>query len=296
MKEEGGKKVLNKKNSALFAILILTIGIVKSLYPVLFGTEAQESSMRTSDAPIVKTNGSGILSPSKNTAPLGGIAEHAPEEVRPKGRGQRLVIRYKGKQVIGPGEEMTKIPRGANFIGKLMTSIDTRSPGMVQVVLPYGGSHKSGGSIPLDTILFGEVNYPGQGEKIYINFNRGVTPDGEELNLRGQALSSKDYSLGIIGSFHGNTSERIASVLGLSMVGGISEVLVEKEALGQGYTTTPKPSLKNGFYNGVAKVTESEAQTQASKLAKTPEYATVDAGSDVIVSLTESLRQGERRE
>ena len=48
-------------------------------------------------------------------------------------------------------------------------------------MLPYGGSHKSGGgSLPPETILMGQFNYPGQGERVFINFTKAILPDGEE--------------------------------------------------------------------------------------------------------------------
>ena len=75
------------------------------------------------------------------------------------------------------------------------------------------------------------------------------------------------------------------------MVAGVSDVLVEKEALGQGYSTTPKATLKNGVYNGVAKVADMEASRQAERLAQTPEYVTIEAGTDLIVSLTGEFRE-----
>lgn len=71
--------------------------------------------------------------------------------------------------------------------------------------------------------------------------------------------------------------------------------MVEKEALGQTYIATPKATLKNGFYNGVSKATEMEASYQAEKLAQTPEYATVDAGTDLIISLISSYGPSERQ-
>jgi hypothetical protein len=159
------------------------------------------------------------------------------------------------------------------------------------VSLPYGASDKiGGGSLPRETVLFGQVSYPGQGERVYVNFDHAVLPDGREIQIQARALSSKDYTAGIIGDFHGNEANRMASVLGLSMVSGMSEVMVEKEGLGRSFGATPKASLQNGFYNGLSKVTEMEAAHQAEKLNQTPEYVTVRAGSDVIVSLVNSFR------
>jgi hypothetical protein len=69
--------------------------------------------------------------------------------------------------------------------------------------------------------------------------------------------------------------------------------MVEKQGLGQTFNATPKPTLKNGIYNGVAKVTETEANDQATQLAQAPKYVTIDSGSDVIISLGESFGTNE---
>jgi type IV secretory pathway VirB10-like protein len=161
-------------------------------------------------------------------------------------------------------------------------------------MLPYGGSHKSGGgSLPPETILMGQFSYGGQGERVFIVFNRAVLPDGQEIAISAQALSSKDYRPGVIGDYHSNKGVRLASVIGLSMASGISEVMVEKQGLGQSFNVVPKANLKNGLYNGVAKVTEMEANDQATQLAQTPNYVTIDSGTDIIISLGESFGTNE---
>jgi hypothetical protein len=187
------------------------------------------------------------------------------------------------------------LPIGINLVGKLLTSIDTRALGhIVKVILPYGGKHKgSGGSLPANTILFGKANYPGRGEKVQLNFNRGLLPNGEEIRLQAQALSAKDYSVGLSGELHGNFGGRTAAVLGLTMVGAMSETLVEREALGQGFSITSKASMKNGLYNGVSKVANLEANRKAQEMAGEKDYVTIDAGSDLIISLTDSYKEKE---
>lgn len=297
-REEGGKKVLNRKHAFLLAAIIFAVGLTCTLVPQIVST-GEESQLKRSDVPIVKSDNPSPQ-PSAgpqtgNSAPIGGVADHAPRE-SPQVVHRRSTVRYRAKQVIGPGESVDRIPRGSNFVGKLLGSIDTRAPQSVQVILPYGGSGKSGGSIPPETILFGQASYSGQGDRVYLNFDHGVLPDGQEIAIQARALSSKDYTPGVVGDFHSNTGNRIASVLGLSMVGGMSEVMVEKEALGQTYMATPKATLKNGFYNGVSKVTQMEAGIQAEKLAQTPEYVTVEAGADLIISLISSYGQGERQQ
>jgi hypothetical protein len=296
-RQEGGKRVLNRKKAGVLLSVIFAVGLVAKLIPEIRRNE-NPSEIKRSDAPLVGASGGTVVirGPVPGSSPIGGVTDNAPKRRGSRG-GPHVALKYRAKQVIGPSEtSQDHIPRGSNFIGKLISSIDTRAPSQVKVVLPYGGSPKTGGgSLPPETVLFGQAGYPGQGEKVYVNFDRGLLPDGQEIAIHAQALTSKDYTPGIIGDFHGNTSNRMASVLGLTMISGMSDVMVEKEGLGQSFEASPKATLKNGFYNGVTKVTEMEATSQAEKLAQTPEYVTVDSGSDVIISITESFGQNERQ-
>ena len=81
--------------------------------------------------------------------------------------------------------------------------------------------------------------------------------------------------------------------MSLEIITVIKEV-VEKQGLGQSFNVAPKSTLKNGIYNGVAKVTETEANDQAAQLAQTPKYVTIDSGADVIISLGESFGTNEQ--
>ncbi|MDX1470829.1 MAG: hypothetical protein R3213_04980, partial [Flavobacteriaceae bacterium] len=90
--------------------------------------------------------------------------------------------------------------------------------------------------------------------------------------------------------YHGTATVRIATTLGLSMVSGMTEVLTEKQALGESGAVTPKATMKNAFYHGVSKVSEMEANRQAGELSNEKAYVTVDAGSDLIVSLIAPLK------
>ncbi len=299
LQDEGGKKVLNKKRAVIGGFLIFIVGVAGQLVPSLLKSDLPHGGITKSDTPLIKDQSGTPPRPTTaedNRTNIGGVANHVP--VTKQGRIARgKPLRYKARQVIGPDINAEKIPSGANFVGKLLTSIDTRSQQRVSVILPYGGSHKSGGgSLPPETILMGQFNYAGQSERVFMVFNRAVLPGGLEVAIQAQALSSKDYRAGVIGDYHSNKGDQMTSVLGLSMVGGVSEVMVEKEGLGQSYEATPKATLRNGFYNGLAKVTETEANNQAAKLAQTPNYVTIDSGADVIISLAESFIKNERQE
>ncbi len=284
---------MHRRNVTLLTIVVVSGGIFASVLPALI-SNPDSSSFKRSDAPIVNSVSSGGTAAPSMKAPsaVGGVMSSAPK-AKSQAHGKGIVVRYKAKQVIAPGEGSEQIGIGTSFIGKLLIGIDTRSLQNVQVTLPYGGSDKNGnGSLPPGTVLYGQPSYPGHDDKVYINFDHGVLPDGQEIKIQARALSSKDYSPGLIGDFHSNTGTQMASAMSLSMMSGMSEVMVEKEGLGNTYTATPKSTLRNGFYNGLSKVTEAEANREIDKVSQIPDYVTIAEGSDVIISLTSSYRSG----
>lgn len=205
----------------------------------------------------------------------------------------RIKIKYRAQQVIIREETQSKpfFPIGTSFMGELLNSIDTRSEGSwIKVRLPHGGKFKGRGFLPKDTILMGTVDYPRKGKKVFINFSKGVLPNGREFDLQAQALDPGDQSVGISGKYHSRRGGRMASILGLSMVSGVTEVLTQKQVLGKSEVITPKATLKNSLYHGVSKVTESEAQRQASQLGELFPYITIPSGTRLIVNLISSLK------
>lgn len=203
--------------------------------------------------------------------------------------------KYKAKQVIereGVFERDKMIPMGTNLIGQLLTSIDTReSEQFYKVFLPYGGKFRGGAEIPKGSTLYGKIKYSGKGKKVFMTFSKGVFPTGEEFEIQAQALNSKDYSPGIEGDFHGKSGMRIAATLGLAVVSGASNVLTERQQMGNMGMSVPKATLKNAALGGAAQAADTEAQRQAQALTEEPEYVTIDAGKDLIVNLTGAYKQ-----
>ena len=198
--------------------------------------------------------------------------------------------KYKAKQVIereGVYQPSKTIPMGTNLIGRLLTSIDTReAEQFYKVFLPYGGKFQSGAEIPKGSTLFGKIRYPGKGKKVFIAFSKGVFPDGSEFELQAQALSTKDYSPGLVGDFHGQSGARVAAALGLSLVSGASAMLTEREQVGALGQTAPKATLKNAMFGGLSQTAQNESQRRAQKMGERQEYVTIDSGKDLIINLT----------
>lgn len=294
--KDGGKDVLRRTRVLLCAASVILVGVCVTLF---VGGQDDTSFFGKTDKPL-SAGEDQTPAPSPSTdSKVGSLFKNSEgrgtgeSRKRPSG-GSGMKINYQAKQVLvseGAFDPSRTIPMGTNLIGKTMTTIDTRQGDqLVKVLLPYGGRFQGGGEIPKHSIVFGQVSYGGKGKKVFVKFSKGTFPSGEEFSLEAQALSSGDYSPGIAGRFHGNADLRIASTLGLTMVAGMSDVLTEKESLGgsalQSGSVTPKATMKNALYHGVSQVAKSEAQRQAEAIGDVEEYVTVEAGTDVIVSLT----------
>jgi hypothetical protein len=178
---------------------------------------------------------------------------------------------------------------GSNLIGELQSTVDTRDPNqVVRVVLPYGGKSRDGSAeLPRGTLLLGQVSYQGKGEKVFIQFQQAILPEGKAIKIAAIALDPKDYSTGLGGEIQSQAKSRALSVMGLSAVAAMGNVMTEKESMGL-YQVEAKASAKNALLAGVAKSAEVEAG-RLQEQTEAQDYVQVDAGTAVVVSLTQGL-------
>jgi hypothetical protein len=202
-------------------------------------------------------------------------------------------MQLKAQQVITRGDNETKksaMPTGANFIGKLLSAVDTRDlSSMIKVLLPYGAKFQGKEFLERDTVLIGKATFSGKGERVFLTFDKAIDSNGREMPIMAHALDTSDYANGVIGDTHSETGMRVAGTLGLTMISGMTDVLTEKTAHGDFGITTPKSSMKNAVFHGISKVSEMEASRQVEELAQASPYITLDAGMDVIITLSSAF-------
>ncbi|MBF0363670.1 MAG: hypothetical protein HQK49_21810 [Oligoflexia bacterium] len=187
-----------------------------------------------------------------------------------------------------------KLPVGSSFIGKLLTPIDTRiNNTLVKIELPFGAKNKRTGTtiIPKGTILFAQVQYLDDSDRVFLSINKGVTKDDVEFDLQAQGLSSDDFNPGVIGEYHSNLSSRLASNFGWSMSGAAAEVLQEKQVIGttEGAVVLPKNTVENALLEGTKRTINNESGRAVEELNRKRAYVTVPAGKHLIVSLIQTL-------
>lgn len=294
--ESDGKRTLNKKSVtfSLLAVVVLGFGISK-----VFSEPENSAILQHASKELINDDKFHEEIPKEHNHVMasGPIKDASTVKNRPN-KVIRVeptpAIKLMARQVITRDDfprEDSSLPTGSNFIGKLISTIDTRdAKQFIKVLLPYGGSFDGKKVLDKDTMILGTAQYMGNGEKVYLSFTKAILPNGQEMEINAQALDPSDYSSGIRGEYHGTAGVRIATTLGLSMVSGMTEVLTEKKVHGESGAITPKSTMKNALYHGVSKVSEMEATRQASELGQEKAYVTVEAGTDLIISLTAPLR------
>ncbi len=199
--------------------------------------------------------------------------------------------------IVHPEEKAQKpfsLPTGATAIGKTLNTVDTRDPSaVVRVQLPHGwGVYK----IPKNSVLLGAA-FP-RGNRLFMQFQKLVTPNGSEMPIQAQALDPKDFRAGVTGTRHGRTGLKIAAGLGASMIGGITETLAKKEGVGGIYGGVEvRSKFSDAALVGISRVAEKEAARHAQEAQEEAEreYLTLEANTALIILLTEGLKGGTKQ-
>ncbi|MBF0362734.1 MAG: TrbI/VirB10 family protein [Oligoflexia bacterium] len=205
-------------------------------------------------------------------------------------------MKYSAPMVISRDEKEDpfeeKIPLGTSIIGKLLTPIDTRvSNPMVRIELPFGGRNKGSIIIPKGTKLFAQVQYPDDGDRVFLIINKGITNDDVEFDIQAQALSGDDFNPGIKGDFHSNLGTRLASNFGWSMSGAAAEVLQEKQVIGttEGAVILPKSTVENALLEGSKRTITNESGRAIDEINRQKPYVIIPAGKEIIINLTQTF-------
>lgn len=118
-------------------------------------------------------------------------------------------------------------------------------------------------------------------ERLMIKFTQVVFKDGSFENIQAQAADAEDKTVGLRGSKVGRYAMKYASAVGLNFVGGMAEVLQDREAVGQQVVT--KPTAKNALLNGASKATLEMANETMTDLRNSAPIIQISAGQEIFV-------------
>ncbi len=202
-------------------------------------------------------------------------------------------IKYFASQIVGTTNKAPKVVEtGSRLLGFLLTAIDTREPSLVSVLLPHGGTSSSGVEIPQNSVVMGNFSYRGSGDKVTLSFSKLNTPDGDRLSIAAVGLDAADYTAGVRGKVYSDNNLKLAGTLGLTMAASMTDVLTERESIGNGFGTSveAKPTMKNALLQGVSSVAKDQAGRISDQINSTQDYVFIPKGKEVIVQLTEDYK------
>lgn len=205
---------------------------------------------------------------------------------------KRVAIKYWAPQIVGENEHGRKVIRsGSKLIGILKNPIDTRAQTLVRVLISRGGES---GSVEIEagSVLVGQYNYNGDGDKVLITFSRLDPPDGgEPKKISAVGLDAGNFTAGIQGEEFTGQGMKVAASIGLSMFSGITNTLTERESLGNSQgNPTAKPTMKNALLQGLSKASQDQTGRMASGIEQERSYVIVPEGKEIIVELLEDYK------
>lgn len=293
-KKEGGKKRLRLKICLILSSLLL---LVIGLFWLWFSIEEQNSIAKKIEVFQTLRHpthfkghiGNGEMPLASSSSPE--QAQQQTSEKKNASQKTRTTTESNVSQIITAVENRASfngLPIGSRLIGRLLTGLDSRSLGqLVKVELSYGGGFGGKQILPALSILIGKASL--SGGRFLLRFGAGVYPSGHEFRISALALDPTDFSEGLNGSEQSRMGLRGLSTLALKAVGVGADVLTKKESLSETSSPTPKSSLENAGYAGLAAVAEDEAAHQNRRL-DSEDFITLEVGSGLIIELTESFK------
>ena len=283
---------MKKKKIAVLSVTFFTFPLLLSLF---FKTwrEKDSSQLKRVLVPMQESQSSPT---QKNQERWGGIGKKKRKrEILPKKKTLKKKVIYRARQIVEREffRENSGIPLSARIKGRLLSFLDTRNLTPQRVFLEEEVKNAKGVTLlPKGSVLMGQAQYPGQGKRVFLSFGSALLPDSRKFFLSAQILDPEDYSLGLKGELHSNAAHRVASTLGLHMLSGATQTMVEKESLGQSTRPTPKSYLRNALLNGISMATREEAHRKARQMSQRPEYVFLRAGREVVVSFLSFSGEG----
>lgn len=204
---------------------------------------------------------------------------------------KRVVIKYYAPQLVGTSNKVPKAIRSdAKLVGFLLKAIDTRAPSPVHVRIAQGGE-VNGVEIEKGSVLTGQYSYTGSGELVFVSFSRLDAPEGEPKKIQAQALDSGTYSSGISGEVYSDAGLKTAASLGLTMFGGIADVMTEKESLGFSQNgVQAKSTMRNALLQGLSRSAQEQTGRMQNEINSGKDYVLIPEGKEMIIELTEDFK------
>jgi type IV secretory pathway VirB10-like protein len=182
--------------------------------------------------------------------------------------------RFGGPQLVT--RPLMKIPPGTMVKARLVSGA---SNGPVRAEVAEALTWNGEPLLPAGTILLG--NGASGEDRLQIQFNQMVFPDGSFQTAQANACDESDKIPGLKGSKLGNYALKLGAGIALDFAGGLSQGLQTKQSgIGVAYS---KPNMKNALLNGAATASLNQSKQIMSNLQNQVPVIEVPEGTVIYV-------------
>lgn len=142
--------------------------------------------------------------------------------------------------------------------------------------------------LPERTTIFGRGK--STEERLYVEFQKAILPNGESFPIRAQAFDVGDKILGLKGTSVGNRTRKMATAIGFGVFGGLADSL--KETSGTSiWGQEQKKSLKDAALAGASKAALDQSTSAIEEMKNAPFIIEVKAGTEFFMMIDEPKQQ-----
>lgn len=137
--------------------------------------------------------------------------------------------------------------------------------------------------LPEGTTLFGRGK--SSEERLFVEFNKVIFPNGESLPIIGQAFDASDKILGIKGSIVGRRTKKMGMAIGFGVIGGMADAL--QETSGSSFFGNQKRSVRDAAFAGASKAALDQSQVYIDEMKNSPNVIEVKRGTEFFLIIDE---------
>lgn len=144
--------------------------------------------------------------------------------------------------------------------------------------------------LPEHTTLFGRGK-SGE-ERLFLEFNKAILPDGHVYPIRAQAFDATDKIIGMKGDIVGTRTKKTMAAMGFGFLGGMASGLQSTSGSSLfGYTQAP--NIRDAALAGASKAALDQSQSYIEQMKQSPNIIEVKSGTELVVIFDEPKKKEE---
>lgn len=143
--------------------------------------------------------------------------------------------------------------------------------------------------LPERTTLFGRGK--STEERLFVQFDRAIFPNGESFRILGQAFDVEDKIIGLKGAFVGSRSRKMGMAIGFGVLGGMADGLQTNTSGSNMWGAQEKRSMRDAALSGASKAALDQSQQMIEETKSSPNIIEVKRGTEFYLIIDEPSRE-----